>query len=160
MKQLDWYRPRLNGSSKIARNTLPSCRLRSMMSIFVFPPAWVSPRIDFSTRTAYSFDSSQPAHYYFDWGCSYFLELEALISPFMSTYELSMTELVKWIWEEGSVSRIMQQLQRYKSTFSLILNIVQWYITEYSDELADNFCSSITHQTNLSPTPPKSAFIP
>jgi hypothetical protein len=57
-----------------------------------------------------------------------FSELEDLVSPFATGSDLSITERVKWAWKEEKVLPILQRLQRHKSSFSVMLNIVQWYI--------------------------------
>jgi signal transduction histidine kinase len=55
-----------------------------------------------------------------------FSELEALVSPFATKSDISMTERMKWAWKEDKVLPILQRLQRHKSSFSMMLNIVQW----------------------------------
>jgi hypothetical protein len=57
-----------------------------------------------------------------------FSELEALLTPFAASSEISITKCAKWAWKEETVSRIMQRLQRHKLSLCLMLNIVQWYI--------------------------------
>src|SRR5437762_8908402 len=58
-----------------------------------------------------------------------FLELEALITPLaVSTgSDFTLRSRIKWARKEETISRIVQRLQRYKSSLSLMLNIVQWY---------------------------------
>jgi hypothetical protein len=55
-----------------------------------------------------------------------FSELEALVTPLIGRSDILVLERVKWAWKEDAVSRIMQRLQRHKSSLSLMLNIVQW----------------------------------
>src|SRR5271154_312888 len=57
-----------------------------------------------------------------------FSELEEFVSPFATKSDLSRAQYVKWAWKEEKVLPILQRLERHKSSFSMILHIVQWYI--------------------------------
>jgi hypothetical protein len=57
-----------------------------------------------------------------------FSELEALVKPLATGSRTSILERIKWGWKEDTVSGIMQRLERHKSSFSLMLNIAQWYV--------------------------------
>jgi len=59
-----------------------------------------------------------------------FSELEDIITPFAIGSETSIRMRVKWMWKEDDASRIMRQLDRHKVSLSLMLNIVQWYISQ------------------------------
>lgn len=56
-----------------------------------------------------------------------FSELEALIIPLGEPSEISVVERIKWAWKEETISSIMARLDRHKSSFTLMLNIIQWY---------------------------------
>lgn len=55
-----------------------------------------------------------------------FSELEGLVNPLSMGPEASLAERIKWYWKEDEVSNILTRLGRYKSSLSLMLNIVQW----------------------------------
>lgn len=55
-----------------------------------------------------------------------FSELEALVRPFEMDSGKVMKERIRWYWKEDDIFRIMTRLERYKSSFTLMLNIVQW----------------------------------
>ena len=57
-----------------------------------------------------------------------FSELEDLLAPFAASCEISIIERARWAMKEETISRIIQRLQRHKSSLSLMLNIVQWCI--------------------------------
>jgi hypothetical protein len=57
-----------------------------------------------------------------------FSELEALLTPLGAWSEISMLERMQWAWKEDTISRIMLRLDRHKSSLSLMLTIVQWYV--------------------------------
>jgi hypothetical protein len=58
-----------------------------------------------------------------------FSELEDLLAPFVASSGIPIMNRAKWIRREEAISRIMQRLQRHKSSLSLMLNIVQWCIS-------------------------------
>jgi hypothetical protein len=60
-----------------------------------------------------------------------FSDLEALVKPLATDSESSMIERIRWCWKEDDVSRIMIRLERHKSSLSLMLNIVQWYVCTF-----------------------------
>jgi hypothetical protein len=60
-----------------------------------------------------------------------FSELEALVKPFATGPKTSILERIKWAWKEDAVSGIVQRLERHKSSFSLMLNIAQWYVYNF-----------------------------
>jgi hypothetical protein len=60
-----------------------------------------------------------------------FSELEALVKPLATGPKTSILERIKWAWKEDAVSGIMQRLERHKSSFSLMLNIAQWYVYNF-----------------------------
>lgn len=57
-----------------------------------------------------------------------FSELEELVAPFDKFHQASLGDRVKWVWKEDNITRIMLRLDRHKSSLSLMLNIVQWYV--------------------------------
>lgn len=57
-----------------------------------------------------------------------FSKLEVLITPFSTCPQASMRDRMKWTWKEDVVSLITLRLDRHKSSLSLMLNIVQWYV--------------------------------
>lgn len=61
-----------------------------------------------------------------------FSELEALVMPLGDPSEISIIQRMKWAWEEETISSIMVRLDRHKSSFSLMLNIIQWYVCRIS----------------------------
>jgi hypothetical protein len=60
-----------------------------------------------------------------------FSDLEALVKPLATDSESSMIERIRWCWKEDDVSKIMIRLERHKSSLSLMLNIVQWYVCTF-----------------------------
>jgi hypothetical protein len=57
-----------------------------------------------------------------------FFELEVMVTPFGTCSEASIRNRLKWAWREDDISRIILRLDRHKSSLSLMLNIVQWYV--------------------------------
>jgi hypothetical protein len=57
-----------------------------------------------------------------------FSELEALVAPFTAKPTIAMVDRVKWSLKESEITPILHRLQRHKSSLSLMLSIVQWYI--------------------------------
>ena len=57
-----------------------------------------------------------------------FSELEALVKPYRTCPPATMRTRIKWYWKEDAISRIMLRLDRHKSSLSLMLSIVQWYV--------------------------------
>jgi hypothetical protein len=57
-----------------------------------------------------------------------FSDLDSLLAPaFCSTSSIATAwERLQWAWKEDSVSRVLQQLDRHKSSLSLMLSIIQW----------------------------------
>lgn len=57
-----------------------------------------------------------------------FSELETAIAPFVTLQgaKVPFRARLKWLWAEDSCSKIVDRLQRHKSTISLMLNILQW----------------------------------
>lgn len=57
-----------------------------------------------------------------------FSELETAITPFVASQGaiVSLRAKFKWLWTEDSCNKIVDRLQRHKSTLSLMLNILQW----------------------------------
>jgi len=55
-----------------------------------------------------------------------FSELESLISPIANGTKT--TFLVRWTWTrlQGGVMRLVSQLQRHKTSLTLLLQIIQW----------------------------------
>jgi hypothetical protein len=57
-----------------------------------------------------------------------FSELDTILTSFGTRPDASMRNRVKWTRNEDNISRIMLRLDRHKSSLSLMLNIVQWYV--------------------------------
>jgi hypothetical protein len=57
-----------------------------------------------------------------------FSELEALVTPFMASSTMLTMQRVKWLLKDDEVTPLLHRLQRHKSSLSLMLNIVQWYV--------------------------------
>jgi hypothetical protein len=57
-----------------------------------------------------------------------FSDLDSLLAPaFCSMPPIATAwERLQWAWKEDSVSRVLQQLERHKSSLSLMLSIIQW----------------------------------
>ena len=64
-----------------------------------------------------------------------FSELEALVSPYGGVSGMTILERLKFSWDEDGISSIMQRLDRHKSSLSLMLNIIQWYVSCLSRDL-------------------------
>jgi len=59
-----------------------------------------------------------------------FSELETIISPLASPSpeKFPLRTRLKWAYNEGTCLKIVEKLQRHKSSISLMLNILQWYV--------------------------------
>jgi hypothetical protein len=64
-----------------------------------------------------------------------FSELEALVAPFTAKPTIATVDRVKWSLKESEITPILHRLQRHKSSLSLMLNIVQWYIPAFCQRL-------------------------
>lgn len=60
-----------------------------------------------------------------------FSELDALLTPLETGCEASIRQRLKLAWKEDTISNILTRLDRHKSSLSLMLTIVQWYIYEF-----------------------------
>jgi hypothetical protein len=57
-----------------------------------------------------------------------FSELETAIAPFVAPEgaKVPLRARLRWLWAEDSCNKIVDRLQRQKTTISLILNVLQW----------------------------------
>ncbi|KAK4653776.1 hypothetical protein QC762_509920 [Podospora pseudocomata] len=58
-----------------------------------------------------------------------FSELESIVRPLCDREKLSTWQLVSWRWQQTAALRILTQLQRHKTSLSLMLQIYQWHVT-------------------------------
>jgi len=56
-----------------------------------------------------------------------FSELETIVAPLASQGRPSWWRLT-WAWQETAALRLVNQLQRHKTSLSLVLQIIQWYV--------------------------------
>jgi hypothetical protein len=75
-----------------------------------------------------------------------FVQLQTLVCPFDSEADVTppISLRVKWINKEEEVSGIVQRLEGHKSSISLLLNILQWYVVALMQLsfLLDVLCSA------------------
>jgi len=55
-----------------------------------------------------------------------FSELQTIIAPLSSQGKISGWQRLNWLRHEGTVLRLVNQLQRQKASLSLLLQITQW----------------------------------
>jgi hypothetical protein len=53
-------------------------------------------------------------------------ELQTVIAPLSSTGRLSSWQRLNWSRHEAAARRLLSQLQRHKTSLSLLLQIIQW----------------------------------
>lgn len=58
-----------------------------------------------------------------------FSELESIVRPLCDREKLSTWQLVSWRWQQTAALRVLTQLQRHKTSLSLMLQIYQWHVT-------------------------------
>jgi hypothetical protein len=61
-----------------------------------------------------------------------FSELGDLIAPLWEGSQMSIRRRMKLAWEEDKISSIMLRLDRHKTSLSLMLAILQWYVYVFS----------------------------
>ena len=57
-----------------------------------------------------------------------FRELEGLVNRFGMYPRITLSKRMTFIWKEDTIARIITRLERQKSSLSLILNIIQWFV--------------------------------
>src|SRR5271156_5750059 len=57
-----------------------------------------------------------------------FSELEILVQPLLPQGRLSRWQRLNWAWQQSAALRLVNQLQRHKTSLSLMLQIIQWSV--------------------------------
>ena len=64
-------------------------------------------------------------------GVLIFSELEALVAHGLHNPKFTLSDQMSWAWKHKEVDSLVARLQRFKSSISVMLNILQWYVDTY-----------------------------
>lgn len=59
-----------------------------------------------------------------------FSELQTIVTP-LSTRQRSPLRALTWVWQRSTTTRLVNQLQRHKSSLTVVLQIIAWLVVSH-----------------------------